>query len=101
VAHLAFQGGRFALDVEGGGFVVFIFRELEQLVGVGDGFRGVVELGELGAQACALAAQLLGPVGLVPDAGVFELATDFFQPLFLAVVLKETPSARRYARLGL
>jgi hypothetical protein len=101
VPHLVFEGGSFALDVARSGFVVLILRELEQLVGVGDGFRGVVELGELGAQACALAAQLLGLVGLVPDAGVFELAADFFEPLFLAVVLKETPSARWCARLGL
>ncbi len=101
MTHLGFEGGRFALDVEGGGCVVLIFRELEQLVRVGDGCGGVVELGELGAQACALATQLLGFVGLVPDAGVFQLAADFFQPLFFAVVLKETPSASPCARLSL
>jgi hypothetical protein len=101
VPHLAFERGRFALDVARGGFVVLALGELEQLVGVGDGFRGVVELGELGRQTCALASQLLGLVGLVPDAGVFELAADFFQPLLLAVVLKETPSASRCARLDL
>jgi hypothetical protein len=101
VAHLAFERGRFALDVARGGFVVLAFGELEQLVRIRDGFGGVVELGELGAQACTLAAEFLGLVGLVPDAGIFELATDFFQPLFLAVVLKETPSASWCARLGL
>jgi hypothetical protein len=93
MAHFAFERRGLALDIARGGFVVLTLGELEQLVGVRDGFRGVVELGQLGAQACALATQLLGLVGLVPDARVFELAADFFQPLFLAVVLKETPSA--------
>jgi hypothetical protein len=101
VPHLGFERGRFALDVARGGFVVLALGELEQLVRVGDGCGGVVELSELGAQACALATQLLGLVGLVPDAGIFELAADFFQPLFLAVVLKETPSASSCARLNL
>jgi hypothetical protein len=101
VTDLGFEGGRFALDVARRGFVVLAIGELEQLVGIRDGFRGVVELGELGAQPCALAAQLLGLVGLVPDGGVFELAADFLQPLFLAVVLKETPSASWCARLDL
>jgi hypothetical protein len=101
VTHLGFEGCRLALDVARGGFVVLAFGELQQLVGVRDGFRGGIELGELGAQARALAAQLLGLVGLVPDGGVFELAADFFQPLFLAVVLKETPSASQCARLDL
>jgi hypothetical protein len=101
VPHLGFERGRFALDVARGGFVVLALGELEQLVRVGDGCGGVVEPGELGAQACALATQLLGLVGLVPDAGILELAADFFQPLFLAVVLKETPSASSCARLSL
>jgi hypothetical protein len=91
VTDLVLEGGRIALDVTRGGFVVLAFRQLEQLFGIGDAFGGGVELGQLGAQACAFAPQLLGLVRLVPQTRVFELTADFFQPLFLAVVLKETP----------
>jgi len=33
----------------------------------------------------------LGLLGLLPDGGVFEFAADFLEPLFLQIVLKETP----------
>jgi hypothetical protein len=93
VPDFAFEGRRVALDVARRGFVVLAFRQLQQLFGAGDAPGSAVELGELGAQARAFAAELLRLVGLVPDRGVFELATDFLEPLFLVVVLKETPSA--------
>jgi hypothetical protein len=91
VSHFVFEGSGVALDVTDGGFVVLALGQFQQLFGIRDALAGGIELGELGRQARAFAAQLLGLVGLVPDAGVFELAADFFQPLLLAVVLKETP----------
>jgi hypothetical protein len=91
VPHLAFEGGRVTLDVARGRFVVLALGQLQQLFGIGDALASGVELGELRRQARPFAAQLLGLVGLVPDAGVFQLAADFFQPFLLAVVLKETP----------
>jgi hypothetical protein len=38
----------------------------------------------------AFAAELLRPVGRVPDPGVFQFAADFGQPLALQIVFKET-----------
>jgi hypothetical protein len=91
VTDLVLEGCGIALDGARGGFVVLAFRQLQQLLGIGDALGAGVELGELGAQACAFAPQLLGFVRLVPDAGIFQLAIDFLEPFFLAVVLKETP----------
>jgi hypothetical protein len=91
VSHLAFEGSRIALDVARGRFVVLALGQLQQLLGVGDALARRVELGELDRQARPFATQLLRLVRLVPDTGVFQLAADFFQPLLLAVVLKETP----------
>jgi hypothetical protein len=33
----------------------------------------------------------LGFFGLLPNPGIFEFAADFFEPLFLQIVFKETP----------
>jgi hypothetical protein len=45
----------------------------------------------------ALLAELLRTIGVVPDAGLFELANYFLQPLVLVVVIKDTSSKSRYA----
>jgi len=42
-------------------------------------------------------AQLLGPLRFVPDGGVFEGGVDFVQAQCFAVVVKDTPLARRSA----
>jgi hypothetical protein len=42
-------------------------------------------------------AQFLGPLGVVPDAGVFERGVDFVQAQGFAVVVKDTPLERQYA----
>jgi hypothetical protein len=45
----------------------------------------------------AFLAELLGTIRVVPDAGLFELANYFLQPLVLVVVIKDTSSKSRYA----
>jgi hypothetical protein len=90
-AHAPFEAGGVALDVLRGGFVVLAFGELQKLCRIGNGAGGAVELGQLRGQLRPLAAKLLRPVGLRPDGRVFQLAVDLFEPLLLAVVLKETP----------
>jgi hypothetical protein len=45
-----------------------------------------------------LAAELLRALGVVPDAGVFELAAYFGEPLRFRVDVKETSAARPCAR---
>jgi hypothetical protein len=59
----------------------------------GDAVDGLLEDG-------AFAAQALGPLGVVPDVGQFELAVYFFQTLLLGVVVKDTPGARPRDRSG-
>jgi hypothetical protein len=90
-AHALFEAGSVALDVLRRGFIVLTLGELEQLRRIGDGLAGAVELPELGSQLGAFAPQLLRLVRLLPDGGVFELATDLFETFLLVVVLKETP----------
>ncbi len=89
-----------ALEVARRGLVVLGFGQFEQLERGPYRIARPVHLGELGAQARALAAELLGPLGLVPDRRVFELAAHLFEALLLAVVLKETPSRRPRAPRG-
>ncbi|AMB88214.1 hypothetical protein AWM79_03985 [Pseudomonas agarici] len=42
-------------------------------------------------QRRALAAQVLGVFGVVPDSRIFKLAIDFGQALMLLIVVKDTP----------
>ena len=91
LAHALFEAVGILLDVGGGGLVVLAFGELEELRGIGDGIRGAVDLLELSGKLGALAAELAGLIGVLPDGGVFQLADYFFEPFFLVVVLKETP----------
>jgi hypothetical protein len=42
-------------------------------------------------QAGAFTTQLLGAVGLIPDAGLSQLQFDLCQALFLVSIVKDTP----------
>jgi len=97
-AHARFELGNFPFDVADRGGVVLGLGQLQQLGGVRQrGARGI-QLLQVGAQPCAFAPQLLRPFGIVPDILLFQFADDFFQALFLGVVVKGTPEARRCAR---
>ena len=41
--------------------------------------------------------QLLGPIGGVPDNGIFQLSDNFGQTLAFGVMVKDTPSELRRA----
>lgn len=73
------------------GFVVLGLGELEELGGIAYRIGRAVELFDLRAQLGAFAAEFLGFFGFLPDGRVFELAADFFEPLFFQIVFKETP----------
>jgi hypothetical protein len=78
-------------------FVVLGFGELEQLCGVRNSLAGLIDLLYRGGKPRALASQLLCPLLVGPDSRVFQLSGDFLEPLFLLVVLKETPEGTRCA----
>jgi hypothetical protein len=66
-AHALFEAGRIPLDVLRRGLVVLAFSQIEQLGRIRDRLAGAIELGELGSELGALAAQLLRLVRLLPD----------------------------------
>jgi len=63
----------------------------EQLAGVSEAaahfIQGADNLGQLGT----LAPQVLGTLGFIPDAGVFQLALYFGQTITFVIVVKDTP----------
>jgi hypothetical protein len=100
-ANVPFEPLGIPPDVPGGGFVTLPLGQLQQLRRIGDALRGAIDLGDVGAEAGAFLTELLRPLRLRPDGGVLELPRYLLEALFLAVVLKETPVARRCARLSL
>jgi hypothetical protein len=91
LADAAFQVRCILVDGGGGGFVVLALGELQQLRGVGDRLGRAIQLFELSGKLGALASQLPGLVGVLPDGRVFQLAGYLFEAFLLGVVLKETP----------
>jgi hypothetical protein len=53
----------------------------------------LVERADHAFELGALATELLGTLGVLPDGRVFELAQDLGQPLALSFIVKGTPSA--------
>jgi hypothetical protein len=93
-ARLEFAG--VALDVTRGRLVVLTFGQFQQLRSITDCRVGAIQIFDLGGEARALPAELLGPIGCAPDSRIFQFPGYFFEAFFLAVVLKETPSRIRH-----
>jgi hypothetical protein len=100
-AHLAFEPLRIASDVLGGDLVALTFGQLQELRGVGDAVGRAIDFGDVSGETGALLAELLRALRLRPDGRILELPSYLFEALFLEIVLKETPVARRCARLDL
>jgi hypothetical protein len=79
------------------GFVAFALDEFQEFRGLDQAAPDLVQFADGAREPRALAAEFLGPLRLVPDLCVAELAIEFLEPLTLAVVLKGTPSARQGA----
>jgi hypothetical protein len=95
---VAFERRQVALDGLRRRFVVLFDGQGEQLAGVLQAVGDLVEGADDLLQAGALAPQLLGLVGRIPDRGVFELPAYLGEALALEVVLKGTSSALHCAR---
>ena len=98
LAHLRFERGDFPFDVGHGRGVIFRLGELEQFGGVAQRRTHGVELFQVGGQPRAFAAEFLRAGRVDPDILLLQLTDHFLQTLFLGVVVKETPGARRRAR---
>ena len=91
LAHPLFEVIRVLLDCGSGGFVVLALGEVEQLGRIGNGVGSAIQLFELRGELGAFAAELPGFLGVLPDSGIFQLASYLFEAFLLVVVLKETP----------
>jgi hypothetical protein len=80
-----------ALDSARGSLVLLGFGEPEQLTGVGEPLPQLVARADDRFEPGALAAELLGALGVVPDRRLFELPQDFGEPLAARFVVKGTP----------
>jgi len=98
--HALVERRRVPLQLGEAGGVLFRFDEVDQLARVGDTLGDSLQLDDGALEPGTLPAQFLGALGGVPDAGVLQFAVYLFEPLALAVVLKDTPSARRGADRG-
>jgi len=79
------------------GLVVLGDGQLEQVVGVAEAGGQLTDTDDDSLQRRALAAEPLGAFRITPDTGILQLPQDFGQTLFLAAIVKETPSGTRVA----
>jgi hypothetical protein len=99
-AHDGFELRQFFLDFGNSLRVVFRLRQFQQFERILQARPRYIEMFQIGREARTFLAQLLRLFWLVPDVGQFKLQIYFFKALFLAVVVKETPEAKRRARTG-
>ena len=90
------DAARVALDVGGdrvGGLLVVLgLDQVQQFAGPGQAFVELADAGDVLVQQRPFAAQRLGARRIVPDVRVFQFPVDFLEPLYLGVVVKDTPS---------
>jgi hypothetical protein len=92
--HALPERRRIALELGETRRVFLGLDQVEEFARVSDSPGDGVEFLDRAFQTRPLAAELLRAPWRVPDARVFQLAVYFLEPLALAVVLKDTPSAR-------
>jgi hypothetical protein len=78
--------------------VAFALGEREELRRILEAGVDLLERGDGGLEAAAFLAELLGALGVVPDAGVLEGAADLYEARLLRVVVKDTSGARPSGR---
>jgi len=70
-------------------------------VRIGQAGADALERADNGVEQLFLLAELLCPLRLVPQLGVFELAAQLFEAPLLGVEVKDTSAARRLCVAGL
>jgi hypothetical protein len=91
LAHLRFELRRFALDVRGGGLVVFCLGELQQFRRIRQRRFCAIQFAQFQRETRAFTPQFLRPARLCPDVRDFQLEIYFLEPFLLVVVFKGTP----------
>jgi hypothetical protein len=68
---------------------------LQQLIGPAQTIVEVADAVDDLVELRAFLAELLGALGVIPDVGIFQLASYFFETFALGVVVKDTPVTTR------
>src|SRR5690606_38717601 len=87
--HPALVAVELAQDLGGGGLVLLLLCELDELARVGKAGRQRSQAAADFLEVGALPSQRLRALGLLPDAGLLELALDFGEALGLSLVVKD------------
>jgi hypothetical protein len=77
------------------GVVAFGLRQGEKLLRIGEARVDLLDVGDDLLEAAAFLAEVLGALGVGPDARVFEGRGDFYEARLPGVVVKDTSGARR------
>ena len=93
--HFRGESGGVPFDFVGGPGVGLVGREFKELFRIAQSPADPVQTLNDALQLRSLPAQLLGAVGIVPDAGLFEFPGYFLEALVLVIVIKDTSSRNR------
>jgi hypothetical protein len=93
--HFYGESGGVPFDFVGRPGIGLLGRQFQQLSRVAQPPGNPVQTLNDALQLRSLPPQLLGAVGIVPDAGLLEFAGYFLQALMLVVVIKDTSSRNR------
>jgi hypothetical protein len=86
-----YHGGDIRLDLADRVGVVLGGGHFQQVAGIVDPAVKFLDRGDNALEGSALAAQVLGPVGVVPDAGFSQFQFYFGQSFLALVEVKDTP----------
>ena len=73
--------------------VVFAPRERKELARIAKAHVDRLQRRDGRIERASFLAEILGALGVVPDAGVLEGARNFYEPRLLRVVVKDTSAA--------
>jgi len=95
--HLGGQSPRIGFDLPGSACIGFLGRQFRKLTRIAQPARQLIQTRDDLLELRALPAKILRAIRVVPNAGLFELAGYFLQPLVLVLVIKDTSSKNRSA----
>ncbi len=94
LAELLFEALEVRLNLGDCVFVVLLGGKVQEVGGIVETGRQLVESYDNGFERGAFLSKRLGSLGVIPDVGLFELALNLGQALLLLIVVKDTPLTR-------